>query len=433
VTDSTFKRAVALLAVLRVLPALVVLAANGTSLPLLPGYAYGQPTGDTYGFYAAAREFISAWAHVSKPLLALAVVGLAAVAYGVLRLWRSGRRAEAVVVGVVAVSVFVSLAIRQMGDTGAGAVGWPIVWSLPLFPLRAAGALGYHGAYYLGNAIVLACNVVTLVATALVARRLLPPRYALVAPALLVVWPFLMRIVEGTGNGVYGSWLDDVGPLLYAEPLSTALIAVALALFVLRRRDATAAAVAGALTSFATAVRISNVTLAGVFFVAYWLASTRRAATMYTLACAGTAVIAAEFWTKGYSSFKNKPSDQAPDGLFSWHYLVRSWRDSTVFDWKMLAILLPLPLLGIYALRRRRIEVLTLAGVAAVTAAFYSAYYITALHPRFLYVALPSVWILAAAGITELALRAPLGGAPAVRDDRRDRAENETDQRADDQ
>jgi hypothetical protein len=99
----------------------------------------------------------------------------------------------------------------------------------------------------------------------------------------------------------------------------------------------------------------------------------------------------------------------------------------------MLAILLPLPLLGIYALRRRRIEVLTLAGVAAVTAAFYSAYYITALHPRFLYVALPSIWILAAAGIAELALRAPLGGAPAVRDDRRDRAENETDQRADDQ
>lgn len=429
-TDSTFKRAVALLAVLRVLPALVVLAANGTSLPTLPGYAYGPPTGDTYGFYAAAREFISAWAHVSRPLLALAVVVLVAIGYGVLRLRRSGRGAEAVVVGVTAVAVFVSLGVHQMGDTGAGAVGWPIVWSLPLFPLRAVGALGYHSAYYVGNAIALACNVVTVVATALVARRLLPPRYALVAPALLVVWPFLMRFVEGTGNGVYGSWLDDVGPLLYAEPLSTALIAVALALFVLRRRDATAAAFAGALTAFATAVRISNVTLAGVFFVAYWLASTRRAAAMYTVACAGTAVIAAEFWSKGYSSFKNKPSDQAPDGLFSWHYLVRSWRDSTVFDWKMLAILLPLPLIGIYALRRRRADVLTLAGIVAATAVFYSAYYITALHPRFLYVALPALWLLAAAGVAEVAR---LRRAPAVADDRRDRAEDETDQRADDQ
>ena len=48
-----------------------------------------------------------------------------------------------------------------MGDTGAGAVGWPIVWSLPLFPLRAASSLGYHSAYYLGIAILLACNVVT--------------------------------------------------------------------------------------------------------------------------------------------------------------------------------------------------------------------------------------------------------------------------------
>jgi hypothetical protein len=405
VADSTFKRAVALLALLRVLPALVVLAANGRSLPTLPGYAYGPPTGDTYGFYAAAREFISAWAHVSKPLLALAVIALVAVGDGVVHLWRRGRRDWAAVVAVTAVALFVTLAIREMGDTGAGAVGWPIVWSLPLFPLRAVGELGYHSAYYLGNAIVLIANVVTLVATALVARRLLPPRYALIAPALLVVWPFLMRFVEGTGNGVYGSWLDDVGPLLYAEPVSTALIAVALALFVLRRRDSTAAAFAGALTAFATAVRISNVTLAAVFFVAYWLASTRRAAAMYTLACAGTAVIAAEFWTKGYSSFKNKPSDQAPDGLFSWHYVVRSWRDSTVFDWKMLAILLPLPLIGLYALRRRRADMLTLVGIVAATAIFYSAYYITALHPRFLYVALPALWILAAAGVAEVVRR----------------------------
>jgi hypothetical protein len=84
---------------------------------------------------------------------------------------------------------------------------------------------------------------------------------------------------------------------------------------------------------------------------------------------------------------------------------VRSWRDSTVLDWKMLAILLPLPLIGIYALRRRRADVLTLAGIVAVTAAFYSAYYITALHPRFLYVALPALWILAAAGVAELARR----------------------------
>jgi hypothetical protein len=34
-----------------------------------------------------------------------------------------------------------------------------------------------------------------------------------------------------------------------------------------------------------------------------------------------------------------------------------------------------------------------------VTAAFYSLYYITALHPRFLFVALPSLFLLGAAGV----------------------------------
>jgi hypothetical protein len=290
-----------------------------------------------------------------------------------------------------------------MGNTGAGAVGWPIVWSLPLFPLRAAGSLGYHGAYYLGIAILLACNVVTIVATALVARRLVPGWYALVAPALLVAWPFVMRFVQGTGNIVYGSWLDDAGLLLYAEPLSTALVTVALALFVLHRNDPAAAAFAGVLTAFATAVRVSNVTVAAIFFVGYLAAARRRCALMYTLGCAGTAVIAGEFWSRGYGSFKNEATDQAPDGLFSWHYLVRSWRDSAVFDPKMLVILLPLPLLGLYALRSNRAVALTLGGLVAVTAVFYSAYYITALHPRFLYVALPPLFVLASAGVSLIA------------------------------
>jgi hypothetical protein len=131
---------------------------------------------------------------------------------------------------------------------------------------------------------------------------------------------------------------------------------------------------------------------------------------MYALACAGAATIAGEFWSRGYGSFKNGRSDKAPDGLFSWHYVIRSWRDSGVFDWKMLAILLPLPLIGLYALRRCRSVSLTLAGVIAATAAFYSAYYITALHPRFLYVALPALFILAASGVSYLGGRS----APAV-------------------
>ena len=68
----------------------------------------------------------------------------------------------------------------------------------------------------------------------------------------------------------------------------------------------------------------------------------------------------------------------------------------------MLAILLPLPILGVFVLRSRIPDVLALGGTVVVTAALYSAYYITALHPRFLFVALPPLFVLGAAGIAGL-------------------------------
>jgi hypothetical protein len=399
VRERSFRAWVAVLAVLRILPALVVLAANGRSLPTLPGSRYGPPNGDTYGFYAAAREFVSAWAHVSRPLLALSVVALAAALVLARRLWRKGSEGAAVALVSVALGFFTAVGIRAMVPTGAGAVGWPIVWSIPMFPLRATGLLSYHVASYAGIAILLAANVVTVIATALIARRFAPPRIALLAPALLVLWPFLMRFIEGTGNIVYGSWLDDQGVALYAEPLSTALVAVAIALVILRTRDERAIAAAGALAGFATAVRISNVTIAAVLGLSILLLRNRRAAALYGIACAGMGAIAAAFWSLGYATFSGGKSEQAPAGLFSWHYLLRSWRDSGVFDWKMLLLLLPFPLIGAWSLRRRPLELIALAGTVVVTAAFYSAYYITALHPRFLYVALPALFVLATVGL----------------------------------
>jgi hypothetical protein len=403
---------VAVLALLRILPALVVLAANGRSLPAIPGAPYGPPNGDTYGFYAAAREFVSAWSHVSRPLLALAVLALGAALVFARRLWRKGSGGVAVAVVSVAVGLFTAVGIRAMVPTGAGAIGWPIVWSIPMFPLRATGLLSYHVAYYAGIAILLAANVVTVIATALIARRFTPPQIAVLAPALLVLWPFLMRLVEGTDNIVYGSWLDDQGVALYAEPLSTALVAVAIALVILRTQDERAIAAAGALAGFATAVRISNITIAAVLGLSILLLRNRRAAALYAVACAGMGAIAAAFWSLGYATFSGGKSEQAPAGLFSWHYLLRSWRDSGVFDSKMLLILLPLPLIGAWSLRRRPLELLALAGTVVVTAVFYSAYYITALHPRFLYVALPALFVLAAVGVETLSRRSARGAAP---------------------
>jgi len=53
-----------------------------------------------------------------------------------------------------------------------------------------------------------------------------------------------------------------------------------------------------------------------------------------------------------------------------------------------------------------------LGGTVVVTAAFYSAYYITALHPRFLFVALPALFVLATIGVAALNRRSALGTEP---------------------
>jgi hypothetical protein len=125
----------------------------------------------------------------------------------------------------------------------------------------------------------------------------------------------------------------------------------------------------------------------------------------------GTLSIALAFWSKGYASFPGGKSAAAPYGLFSIHYVHRSWANSAVFDWKMLVILLPLPLVGAVLLRKRPADLVALGGTIIVTAGLYSTYYITALHPRFLFVALPPLFVLAAAGVAALT-RAGLAPGP---------------------
>ena len=72
----------------------------------------------------------------------------------------------------------------------------------------------------------------------------------------------------------------------------------------------------------------------------------------------------------------------------------------------MLLILLPLPLLGALALRRPPGDARRACRRPwSRRALFYSLYYITALHPRFLYVALPALFILAGIGLQLLVER----------------------------
>jgi len=215
------------------------------------------------------------------------------------------------------------------------------------------------------------------------------------AAALFALWPLLTRPLAGPSAWENGQWNVDVGLHLYTEPLSTALVAVALALLLAPGLDELRLAAAGALLGFATVVKVSNgfLAVAAVALVAFRLGP-RRA---LPLAAAGAAFVplVAVYWPKGYPEIPNVPG-------FSLEQAGRSWADSFVFDPRTLLMLLPLALVGLFAIRRWAAALL---GVSVATnALFYTFYEHTHLHPRFLYASLPASFVLVAAGAS-LAIR----------------------------
>ena len=161
----------AVLAGVRLAIPLVTLAFSGHALPGLPAYRYHPLNGDSFGFYAATREFISSLGRVNKPLLLLAVRA---------RRRRNGCRNSPLAAiarppvdrGLVAgrrVSLAVTLPIHQMHPPGAAVFGWPLIWALPLIPIRAVG-LGPtpNVAFVVGLVLTLAALAVTVIATAYV-------------------------------------------------------------------------------------------------------------------------------------------------------------------------------------------------------------------------------------------------------------------------
>ena len=65
--------------------------------------------------------------------------------------------------------------------------------------------------------------------------------------------------------------------------------------------------------AFATAVRVSNATVAIVLFLALCIARAWRSALAYAGAGLGLVTIAAVFWSRGYSSFHNRPSNASAE------------------------------------------------------------------------------------------------------------------------
>jgi hypothetical protein len=385
VSSRAWIASLAALVALRLAIPLVALAASGHDLPGLPPYTYVPLNGDATGFYAESRELIS---------VAFGPAGLAAfllLCAGAWAAWRLRPAWKALVAGALAVSLAATALVLGSVATGAAVVGWPLLWAIPLFPLRLLGVLDPDLAFAVGLPILLAANAVTVVATAVIGLRATGRRWVgVAAAALFAVWPLLARLLAGPSAWENGQWHVDVGLHLYTEPLSTALVATAIALLLGPRLDELRLALAGVLLGYATAVRVSNGLFAAAAVVLVALRVGPRRVVPFALGGLAFVPLVAAYWPKSYPVIENVPG-------FSLAQASRSWGFETLmFDPRTVALLLPLAVLGAFALRPWTSALLI--AVIATNVALYTFYEHTHLHPRFLYVTLPALFVLQAAG-----------------------------------
>jgi len=384
VSPRAWKVSLLALVALRLAVPLVVLAAAGSDLPALPPYEYEPLNGDATGFYAEARELISA---TFGPSGAAAFV-IASV--GAWMTWRWRERWEGVAVAAAAVSLAASVLVLATAPAGAAVVGWPLVWAVPLLPLRVVGALDVDAAFVVGLALSLVANAATVVVTAYSGLWATGRRgIGIAAAALVAAWPLLVRGVAGPSAWENGQWNVDVGLHLYTEPLSTAVVSAGIVLVLAPSSSPRLLAGAGALLGFATVVKVSNAIVAAVALAFVLRRAGVRASVPFVASGAAFLPLVAVYWPKGYPGIPNVPG-------FSLAQAGRSWSESSIFEPQVLLVLLPLAVLGLLALSPAC--AFLFAGIVASTASFYTFYEHTHLHPRFLYVTLPWLFVLIAAG-----------------------------------
>lgn len=386
----------------RVVLPLIVLAASGHAVVGLPRYVYDPLSGDAYGYYSATRELLGV-SERDAVLVALAV-GLAGIGVFVVRRVARGRQRTAAIVAAVTWGLALVAAVLAglSRSTGAGTLGWPLLWSVPLAPYRALGLpLDPDVAFVFGLALSLAAIVVAVVATYALALFATRRRgVALLAASLYALWPLIVVPLGGSRGSENGTWQGEIGLSLYTEPLSTALVTSALALVLAPRAVPATAALAGSLLGFAVAVRLSNGLVLACVLVAVALRRPVHAAWL-AVAAAAFAPLVAAYWSKGYVPLSESAF---PTALFSLDRVVEAWTDSLLWRPRVLLALVPLAVVG--TARLTRPVALLLWACVLSTAAFYSTYAPTPMHPRFLFVVLPIVLVLCAAGLAELAERA---------------------------
>jgi hypothetical protein len=338
-------------------------------------------------------------------LLAVAVL-LAAAGYLAYRTWRrrADLRAWIVAGGGLVVAVALAVAIEKMSDdTGAAVVGWSLLWGAAMLPVRAVGvAIDPDLGFAFGLALSLVANCVTVAATWAIGLRASGRRsVAVLAAGIFAFWPLLSGVVSGERGWTNGTWNIDAGLHMYTEPLSTALVAVAVALLLGERLGPVALALAGVLLSFSTAVRLSNGVFAALALgLLVWRVGARRSLPFAAGALSFAPVVIA-WWPKGYAQLFDNPKVW-PRNPFSLDHVGPNWTDSLFFSPRAYLVLLPLAVVGVLALGNRFARYLLLALILG-NAAFYSLYANTAEHPRFLFVAFPALFVFWAAGVVGIA------------------------------
>jgi hypothetical protein len=408
---TTWWTALALLAAVRVAIPLAAFAADGSKLPGIPRFTRfphdGGLMGDATGFYAATREFMAAWGRMPRPVLALTALFALAAGLMIVGAWVRHRRLRPwLAPGAVAMSgLVVCVDVHWMKPSGAAVFGWPLVWALPMLGYRALGfGLTKHVAWDFGVALSLAFVALTVVAVGYLGRNAVGRRSAgLLAAACWTAWPLLVGLIAGHGAWTNGQWEVDVGLHNYSEPLSTLLVTTGAALVLSPQLTPMRLALAGCALSVATCAKVSNALLAAIALAVVFLRGRRRDALPYLAGALAFAPVVLVYWPLSYPKlFDNRQS--WPRDPFDPAHIVTSWTHSSIFDPHTLAIVAPLAVLGAFGVRRPWALALVLASLV-VTAAFYSFYANTALHPRFLYATLPELFVLWAAGLQVLTTR----------------------------
>ena len=402
-SGSAWWAALVLLAGARVAIAVAAYAGAGDHIHALPAWHRHGLEGDANGFYAATREFMASWNRMPRSLFALAAMAALAGVFLLVRAWRRRpeRRWWLAPAALLGFGLLVCLAIHWMRPSGAAVLGWSLVWAVVLLPYRIAFGLDRSAAWNVGFVLSLVVVAATVPAVAYLARHATGRRLAgLVAALAWTGWPLLVGVIAGHRAWANGQWDVDVGLHLYDEPLSTLLVTAGAALILSPRLTALRLSLAGCALSFATAVKVSNAIPAVVALVVVWMRGREREALPYALGAVSFAPVVVAYWPLSYPTLYDNPKSW-PRDPFDVGHVVSSWTHSSIFTPRTLAVILPLALVGVAAVRQPW-PLALVACFLLVNPVFYSFYANTAEHPRFLYASLPELFTLWAGGVLAL-------------------------------